>query len=226
MRSCSCNNRNRGCKKTPRLIPVYLLNYANSGDVTQEKDRVVGYASVGLRSPYTNEEKKELLSITRNAVTEYVTNRKTIELDIDPRLRTDGAVLFVTIKEKGSLRGCIGHVPGNHAIYQSVIKNAIAASSSDPRFPPLTKNGFQDIEIRDFHSLPNAAIERHQTFRSASTVSSSEKVLRAAFSFHRWQLSKDQTDEPFSNKSSPKTGLCGIYWKIEELYIFTAEILK
>ncbi|MFH1026045.1 MAG: AMMECR1 domain-containing protein, partial [Nitrospirota bacterium] len=41
----------------------------------------------------------------------------------NPKLRTDGAV-FVTIKEKGSLRGCIGHVQAIMPLYQSVIKNA------------------------------------------------------------------------------------------------------
>jgi len=77
--------------------------------------------------------------------------QEAIELDIkNPKLRTMGCIC--NIKEKGSLRGCIGHV---QAIMLCIVsyKNAIAASSSDPRFPDDKKwiTGYRD---RDFHSLP------------------------------------------------------------------------
>jgi AmmeMemoRadiSam system protein B len=76
-----------------------LFDYANSGDVTGDKDKVVGYASIGLyNSPFTEEEKKELLILARNAITGYVTNGKAPEIEMkNPKLKAEGAV-FVTIK--------------------------------------------------------------------------------------------------------------------------------
>jgi len=125
-----------------------LFKYANSGDVTGDRGKVVGYASIGIyRSPLTGEEKKELLSLARNAITEYVTNGKVIEAEMkNPKLKADGAV-FVTIKRNGSLRGCIGHVQPVMPLYQSVIKNAVAACSSDHRFPPMKKDELKDMDI-------------------------------------------------------------------------------
>ena len=80
-----------------------VFNSANSGDVTGEKDKVVGYASLGLfKSLYTEERKRELLSLARSAITEYVKNGKAQEVEMKNwKLRADGAV-FVTIKEKGT----------------------------------------------------------------------------------------------------------------------------
>ena len=117
-----------------------LLKYANSGDVTNDRNRVVGYASIGVyKSLLTEEEKKELLGLARNTVTEYVTNGKVPEIEMkNPKLKADGAV-FVTIKRNGLLRGCIGHIQPIMPLYQSVVKNAVAACSSDPRFPSMKK---------------------------------------------------------------------------------------
>jgi hypothetical protein len=204
-----------------------LFNYANSGDVTQEKDRVVGYASVGLfRSPYTNEEKKELLSIARNAVTEYVTNRKAIELDIkNPKLRTDGAV-FVTIKEKGSLRGCIGHVQAIMPLYQSVIKNAIAASSSDPRFPPMTKNELQDIEIEISILSPMQRLKDIKNIQVGKHGLVIRKGSQSGLLLPQVATEQGWDRQTFLKQICAKAGLPEYAWKDAEIYTFTAEILK
>ena len=204
-----------------------LFNYANSGDVTQEKDKVVGYASMGLiRSPYTDVEKKELLSIARNAITEFVTDKKTIEVDMkNPKLRTDGAV-FVTIKEKGSLRGCIGHVQAIMPLYQSVIKNAIAASSSDPRFPPMTKDELQDIEIeisilslmQKLKDVKNIQIGKHGLVI--------RKGSQSGLLLPQVPIEQGWDRQTFLKQICAKAGLPEYAWKDAELYTFTAEIIE
>jgi MEMO1 family protein len=204
-----------------------LFNYANSGDVTGEKEGVVGYASVGLyRSPYTEAEKRELLSIARKAITEFVTNGKTLEVDMkNPKLRTDGAV-FVTIREKGSLRGCIGHVQAIMPLYQSVIKNAVAASSSDPRFPPMTKDELQDIDIeisvlspmQKLKDVKNIEIGKHGlVIRKGSQ---SGLLLPQVATEQGWDRLT------FLKHLCMKAGLPEYAWKDAELYSFTAEIIK
>ena len=204
-----------------------LFNYANSGDVTQEKDKVIGYASMGLiRSPYTDVEKKELLSIARNAITEFVTDKKTIEVDMkNPKLRTDGAV-FVTIKEKGSLRGCIGHVQAIMPLYQSVIKNAIAASSSDPRFPPMTKDELQDIEIeisilslmQKLKDVKNIQIGKHGLVI--------RKGSQSGLLLPQVPIEQGWDRQTFLKQICAKAGLPEYAWKDAELYTFTAEIIE
>ncbi len=44
---------------------------------------------------------------------------------------------FVTLKAHGELRGCIGSLVPEEALYQSVHNNAVNAALRDPRFSPL-----------------------------------------------------------------------------------------
>lgn len=54
---------------------------------------------------------------------------------------------FVTLKKKGALRGCIGNLVGRHTIWESVWQNAANAAFGDPRFPEVTQDELDDIEI-------------------------------------------------------------------------------
>ena len=51
------------------------------------------------------------------------------------------AGVFVSIKKKGNLRGCIGTFqPTSDNIIQETVRNAISASTKDPRFGPITED--------------------------------------------------------------------------------------
>jgi hypothetical protein len=54
---------------------------------------------------------------------------------------------FVTLKIKGRLRGCIGHVVGDAPLAETIERMALAAAFEDPRFPPMTNEEFNDLEI-------------------------------------------------------------------------------
>ena len=51
------------------LVPTFL-QYRNSGDVSGDKDRVVGYASIVFHEPVTfnTQEKKDMLALARKAI--------------------------------------------------------------------------------------------------------------------------------------------------------------
>jgi AmmeMemoRadiSam system protein A len=44
---------------------------------------------------------------------------------------------FVTLSERGALRGCIGHIPGDRALGAVVRDMVVAAARDDPRFAPV-----------------------------------------------------------------------------------------
>jgi AmmeMemoRadiSam system protein B/AmmeMemoRadiSam system protein A len=204
-----------------------VFRRANSGDVTGEKDKVVGYASIGLyRSPYTEGEKKELLTLARNAVTEFVTNGKDPEVEIkNSKFKTDGAV-FVTIKNSGHLRGCIGHIQAVMPLYESVIKNAIAACSSDPRFPPMKKEELKNMDIEisilspfvPLKDVKDIQVGKHGLYIMKGTQSG--LLLPQVATEFRWDRNA------FLENVCVKAGLPKDAWKDAELYTFTAEILK
>ncbi len=48
------------------------------------------------------------------------------------------AGVFVCLKKRGELRGCIGtFLPSRRNVAEEVIRNAVAAGTEDPRFPPV-----------------------------------------------------------------------------------------
>jgi len=204
-----------------------LFKYANSGEVTDDKDRVVGYASLGLyNNPITEGEKKELLELAKDTITGYVTNGKVPELEINnPKLKADGAV-FVTIKMNGLLRGCIGHIQPVIPLYQSVIRNAVAACSSDPRFPPMKEEDLKhmDVEIsilsplRPLKDVKNIQLGKHGLFIV--------KGMQSGLLLPQVATELGWNRDTFLEQVCAKAGLPKDAWKDAELYAFTAEIIK
>ena len=96
-----------------------LLKYANSGDVTGDRSRVVGYSAFALYKAaskaastalfsLTPKEKQDLLSVARNSAETAVRERKEYKPPAgSPALQQDRGA-FVTINKNGDLRGCIG----------------------------------------------------------------------------------------------------------------------
>lgn len=128
-----------------------LLKYANSGDVTGDRNRVVGYSAVALlkdpeqkraqetRFQLSSREKKDLLNIARKSVETVVKENKLFDLPqgLSPALLQDRGA-FVTITKDGELRGCIGYVSSVKPLAETVRDVAALAAMRDPRFLPVT----------------------------------------------------------------------------------------
>jgi hypothetical protein len=204
-----------------------LFKYANSGDVSNEKEKVVGYASIGLlKSPYTESERKQLLSLAKDSIEEYIVKGKVQERTIhNPKFKTEGAV-FVTIKKNGSLRGCIGHVQPVMSLSQSVIKNAIAASSGDPRFPPMNKDELKDIEVEVSILSPLIPLKDISDIRMGKHGLVIRKGERSGIFLPQVATEFGWDRDTFLEQLCVKAGLPKSAWKDAELHIFTAEVIK
>lgn len=65
---------------------------------------------------------------------------------LSPDLLNSRAGTFVSLKENGTLRGCIGTISATRdTLAEEIIHNAISASTQDPRFP--------EVEIKELDSL-------------------------------------------------------------------------
>jgi AmmeMemoRadiSam system protein A len=97
----------------------------------------------------TDEEKKTLLSLAREALEKGVQQQPMRPLEPDkltPALREPGAS-FVTLTIQGQLRGCIGALEPYQPLADDVLEHAVAAALEDPRFPPVTPAEVHRIEI-------------------------------------------------------------------------------
>jgi hypothetical protein len=127
-----------------------VLKYANSGDITGDHSRVVGYsADLFVKTAHaaetvppfslTDQEKSELLTLARKSV-EYMIEKKEPYAPAPSASETlnreYGA--FVTLTENGALRGCIGYTSPVKPLYITVRDTATLAALRDPRFPAVT----------------------------------------------------------------------------------------
>jgi AmmeMemoRadiSam system protein A len=64
----------------------------------------------------------------------------------DPRLAERGAT-FVTLKEDGELRGCIGSLNAHRPLGKDVADNALGAAFRDPRFAPVTAEDWPRLRV-------------------------------------------------------------------------------
>lgn len=53
----------------------------------------------------------------------------------------------MTLHKRGELRGCIGHIEPTEPLGTVVPRCAVAACSSDPRFPPIAPSELEEIDI-------------------------------------------------------------------------------
>ncbi len=56
--------------------------------------------------------------------------------------------VFVSLKKFGNLRGCIGTIaPTTNSVAEEIIRNSIEAAMHDPRFPAVSEEEMDDIDI-------------------------------------------------------------------------------
>ncbi len=60
---------------------------------------------------------------------------------------SDPGATFVTLTIGGQLRGCIGSLVAHRPLGQDVVANAVSAAFRDPRFPPLSTEEFEDVDV-------------------------------------------------------------------------------
>jgi AmmeMemoRadiSam system protein A len=87
-----------------------------------------------------------LLRVAREAIEAFVGVNAAHVLADAGILATPGGA-FVTLKNHGDLRGCIGHVEADEPLGTVVPRCAVAAASTDPRFPPITAGELTQIDI-------------------------------------------------------------------------------
>jgi hypothetical protein len=204
-----------------------LYRYANSGDVTGDRGRVVGYAAMGLyRSPLPEAQRQELLSLARRTVVSYVRTKKTPAAETqDARLAANGAT-FVTIKRNHELRGCIGNIQPVMPLYQSVIRNAVAAASQDPRFPPMTPEELTDLEIEVTILSPLEPVNDVREIRIGTHGLSIVKDGRSGIFLPQVPVEQGWDLPTYLEQLCFKAGLPAGAWRDAQLYRFTADIVR
>ena len=123
----------------------------NSGDISSDKDKVVGYGSWFMYEDSRNDFietyfSKYVLKVAKASIIASINQEEFIPHKI-PAVLTQFGASFVTLKLNGELRGCIGSVYPTKPLILDIIDNAKNAAFQDPRFEPLTVEELEGLEI-------------------------------------------------------------------------------
>lgn len=130
----------------------HFLGYQNSSDASGDKSRVVGYAAIAFTEPLAIDPAtgRSLIDYARRVVEIRARSGPSPEFDATllkehPELSEKHGV-FVTIKKRGQLRGCIGSLGPEFPVCDGVREFAAKAAFEDPRFPPVTDTELSDLQ--------------------------------------------------------------------------------
>ncbi|MCX7981397.1 MAG: AmmeMemoRadiSam system protein B [Syntrophales bacterium] len=218
-------------------ITYTLVDYKNSGDsIYGDRIRVVGYGAVVVsrrenpkRFSLSDKEKKDLLSLARKTIKEYVERRKLPAIEpaiLSENLKTPCGA-FVTLHRGGALRGCIGRFEPNEPLYQVVQQMAVAAATEDFRFPPVQPSEVDslDIEIsvltplKKIKSIDEIELGRHGIYI--------KKGARAGTFLPQVATETGWSKEEFlGHCARDKAGLGWNGWKEADIYVYEALVFS
>jgi AmmeMemoRadiSam system protein B/AmmeMemoRadiSam system protein A len=155
-----------------------LTDYYKSGDLNNDYSTSVSYASLIFttadKSPenpigLSQREQKLLLELARSTLRSYFENiripqQKENQFIANPKLWENLGV-FVTLRKKGELRGCIGSIIGVEPLYRGVMANAVHAAVEDPRFTPLQEKELESVEIEISVMTPLRLVNNYSSVR-------------------------------------------------------------
>ena len=147
------------------------LHYATSGELTGDFSNSVTYVAMGFSHPtgwpasspetvtqanpeqergtLTKAEQHTLLELARQSLQAAVREESPPSLEAckaHPALANRRAA-FVTLKKRGTLRGCIGSIFPQESLATSVRRHAANAAVNDPRFPRVTPEELPELHI-------------------------------------------------------------------------------
>lgn len=211
-----------------------VVIYANSGDITNDKTRVVGYSSIIFyekNNELTEKEKEFLLKIARQKL-ESIYTKEEINIDtseLTPNLKKIQGC-FTTLTKNKNLRGCIGYILPQEELYKCVMDNIVNAALHDIRFMPVTQDELKDIEIE----ISVLSVPKKIEFSSPEDLLSKLRPLvdgivlksgpyQSTYLPQVWEMFPDK--ESFLSSLCEKAGLVQDCWKKDiEVYTYQADV--
>jgi len=177
--------------------------------------------------PLTAKQCQTLLTIARQAIEHAVQ-----EQPYEPEPREEKALnlrngCFVSIHQKGELRGCIGNFQAELPLFREVAKMATSSATQDPRFYPVQQKELSSL------TLEISVLSPLQKIEDIAEIEVGKHGIYLEKSFHRGvllpQVASEHgwTRDEFLNQTCTKAGLPTNAWQSDDadIYTFTAQII-
>jgi AmmeMemoRadiSam system protein B/AmmeMemoRadiSam system protein A len=212
----------------PAEVTATKLRYEQSGAAAKSYASSVSYLAGAFAGPRAPADEKGALSgaemralhrlasasVVASARKQAAPSAKAIlgELTLPPRLAVKGSA-FVTLKKKGELRGCIGHLAYADPIWRVVAESASDAALRDSRFAPLAEEELDGLTLEVSVLSPMRPIERCQDFRVGPDGIVLEKGFSSAVFLPEVGPEQGWTAEEELAELAAKAGLPRDAWK-------------
>lgn len=169
-----------------------------------------------------------MLQLARQTLENYFAKQQ-IKLDNLPEGLFSRRGVFVTLKKRNGLRGCIGLVESDQPLYQTTCQMALKAAFADPRFRPLQKEELKDVKIEiSVLTQPQKINSAKEIKLGIDGVMVKKGGCRGVF---LPQVAKEtgwNLTEFMNHLCADKTGLSADAWQTNkcEIYTFQAQVFK
>jgi MEMO1 family protein len=221
-----------------------VLKYLNSGDVTGDRGRVVGYAAgvfykaaggkekmkeekkVGVDLGLNEEDKKTLHHIAKTVIENKVKGKPVPEFRIESSILKENRGAFVTLQKRGQLRGCIGYIEGHGPLHNTIKEMAEAAAFRDPRFSPVKEKELPELDIEISVLTPLQRIKDVNEIQVGTHGIYIKKGWYSGLLLPQVATEYGWNRQTFLEHTCQKAGLPSTAWKEKdtEIYIFSADI--
>jgi hypothetical protein len=170
-------------------------------------------------------ERRQLLKIAREAVTARVSGRPLPEVSTDKPALLDQGGCFVTIKQGGSLRGCIGTFTAEGPLWRQVQEMAAAAATKDPRFYPMKAADLTDFQLEISVLSPLEKIDAVEKIAVGTHGLYIEKNFSRGVLLPQVAVEYGWDRDTFLRQTCVKAGLAPDDWRDDaSIFIFTAQV--
>jgi AmmeMemoRadiSam system protein B/AmmeMemoRadiSam system protein A len=226
-----------------------VLHYANSGDVTGDRSGVVGYMAAVIydsepdakgpgrserkrsevESGLSEDDRETLLNIARSTIEHRVKGEAVPEFDVASPILKENRGAFVTIHKQGGLRGCIGYIQAIKPLYMTIQEMAEAAALNDHRFPPVSPEELDALDLEISVLTPLRKISEVNEIETGKHGIVLKKGYHQGVFLPQVATEQGWDRTTFLNEICFKAGIrdknC---WKEKdaEIFIFSAEVFK
>ncbi len=177
-----------------------------------------------MDSTLSQDEQRTLLKIARRAMVETIVFDRLWRPEAEKGSLSERRGAFVTLEQRGRLRGCVGQPAAQDSLARTVAHCAVAAAREDTRFRPILAGEVADlaIEISVLSSMEPIAPGQIEIGRHGLFVV--RDVLRGLL-LPQVAAERDWTPARFLQETCRKAGLPSNSWQLPgtRLYGFTAE---
>lgn len=173
----------------------------------------------------SGEEKERLRKLVKDAIEGVLFGKECAPVELTASLEEECGA-FVTIKNRGDLRGCIGYVRGYLPLHETVKEMAVHAAFSDPRFAPVTKDEWADCDFEISVLTPMKRIKSVGEIEVGVHGLYIEKGVHSGLLLPQVATEQGWNRTEFLEYICYKAGLPKDAWKSKDadIYIFSADV--